>query len=207
MRLTGARAVSTGVDGSCALLSNGPGNGTVQCWGYGLYGELGNGSNSSSGTPVSVSGLTGPAIAVSSGDSHACALLSDGSVQCWGYNADGELGDGTMNNSPVAVTVGGLSGATAIAAGGQFTCAIVANGKVECWGHDRYGELGNGITTSSPTPVPVSGLQGVVALSAGMDHSCAITSDGSLLCWGSNSHGQIGVGTTGIAPTPVAVSW
>ena len=68
---------------------------------------MGNGTNTDSTVPVSVTGLTG-AIAISAGVGHTCALISGGSVQCWGYNSYGELGNGTIDNSNVPVSVSGL---------------------------------------------------------------------------------------------------
>lgn len=137
---------------ACAVLSNG----TVQCWDGGASGALGNGiANEYSTTPVEVSGLTS-AIAVSAGGGAPCALLADGSIQCWGINLEGELGDGTSTGpstcsgypcSPTPVAVSGLTGATSISSGSATACAVLAGGAVQCWGRNSSGELGDGTTT------------------------------------------------------------
>ena len=139
-------------------------------------GEFGNGTTTGSATPVAVSALSG-ATAISIGEYSACALISGGTVECWGVNFNGQLGDGTTtgpqtcaNGNPCSttpITVSGLSGGTAISVGSVSACALLSGGTVECWGSNQYGQLGRG-TTSGPqkclagiacsTPVAVSGL-------------------------------------------------
>jgi alpha-tubulin suppressor-like RCC1 family protein len=149
---TGA-VVSSGDDAhSCAVLTDG----TVQCWGYNYYGQLGNGTKGNlahSAVPVTVSGITSAA-AVSVGDGHTCALLTGGTVQCWGRNDHCELGNGTMVDSSVPVTVTGVANATAVSTGGLHTCALLTDGTIQCWGYNWNGQLGNG-TTGLDVSVPV----------------------------------------------------
>jgi len=207
--LTGATAVSVGDGTACSLFSGG----TVRCWGYNEYGQLGDGTTTNSSTPVAVSGLAG-ATAVSVGDSNGCALLSGGTVQCWGYNAYGQLGVGTIygpdtscyeetcSTTPVAVdepTDGGLTGAeltgaVAVSVGTDVACALMSGGTVECWGYNLSGELGNGTTTNASTPVAVTGLTGATAISVGGNSACALLSGGTVECWGDNSYAELGNG-------------
>ena len=108
--------------------------------------------------PVAVVGLP-RAVALATGYNHSCAILASGGVRCWGWNAAGQLGDGTTTDSATPVAVAGLPLATAIAGGGFHTCASTAAFEVVCWGSNDSGQLGDGTTTSRPTPAaPVAGV-------------------------------------------------
>ena len=127
-----AIAIATGKAHSCAILSGG----TVKCWGSNLNGELGDGTITDRHAPVSVLGLSAAAVAISAGALHTCAVLNNGKIQCWGFNGNGQLGNGTTVrtgvNPPVMVS-NISSGATAIANGDAHSCALVAGG-IQCWG-------------------------------------------------------------------------
>jgi alpha-tubulin suppressor-like RCC1 family protein len=142
---------------------------------------------------------------VTAGVGHTCARVSDGSVRCWGVNADGQLGDGTLNGAELPVPVSGLSNALVVSAGDDHTCAVLSDGSVRCWGLNADGQLGDGTTARRTSPVAVSGLSGVVGLSAGGAHTCALHANGTVSCWGSNSDGQLGDGTVTDRLTPVNV--
>jgi alpha-tubulin suppressor-like RCC1 family protein len=199
--VTTATAVAVGSFHSCALLANG----TVQCWGRNVEGELGNGtSTSGSSTPVPVSNIAN-ATAVAAGHFHSCAVLANGTVQCWGENFYGQLGNGTPVDFSTPVVVGGVTTATAIAAGDYHSCATLANGTVQCWGWNGDGQLGNGTDVASATPVTVSSVVTATAIAAGESHSCATLASGAVQCWGWNGYGQLGNGTTATSATPVTV--
>jgi alpha-tubulin suppressor-like RCC1 family protein len=201
---SGVAAISAGGVHTCALTSTGG----IQCWGSNVFGQLGNGTTTNSTTPVAVTGLSSGVVAIAAGGSHTCALTDTGAVKCWGYNAEGELGNGSKTNSTTPVAVTGLSsGVAAISAGGSHTCALTSAGAVKCWGNNLYGELGNGTNTNSNTPVAVSGLSsGVMAISAGFYHTCAVISGGAVNCWGSNSDGQLSGANHTNFSFPVAVT-
>jgi alpha-tubulin suppressor-like RCC1 family protein len=102
---------------------------------------------------VQVVGISG-AVDISAGWRHACARLGDGTVRCWGQNANGQLGNGTTTQSTVPVQVSGITGAVAVTAGWwHHSCALLGDGTVRCWGANDWGQFGNGTRTSSTTPV------------------------------------------------------
>lgn len=186
-------------------------DGTVWDWGYNYYGNLGNGTTTTTGclcipTPVQVSNLSG-SIGVAEGADQTVALKSDGTVWDWGYNAFGQLGNGTVANSSVPVQVSGLSAATAIASGGDFSMALKSDGTVWAWGYNASGQLGDGNTINSSVPVQVSGLTGVTAIATGVYSAYALKSDGTVWAWGYNQDGELGNGGSGgKSTTPVQVS-
>ena len=207
--MTGAVVVSGGYEHACALL----GDHTMRCWGRNVDGQLGDGTRApldcvpgscGSSTPVRVVGITS-ADAITAGAYHTCALLSDRTVQCWGRNDDGQLGDGTWSSSSTPVRVGGLTGVAAVSGGGYHTCALLGDGTVRCWGRNTEGQLGDGTIAGSLTPVQVVGVTGAVAVSGGYEHTCALLGDGTVHCWGRNAEGQLGDGTRTGSSTPVRV--
>jgi alpha-tubulin suppressor-like RCC1 family protein len=201
LNLTDVTALTAGNQFTCALKLNG----TVACWGGNFGGELGNGTSMESPTPVSVVNLPGVVSSIASGYSHTCALLSGGTLACWGENGSGQLGDGTTVTA-LAPVVPAISGATAVTGGFYDTCVALQDGTAACWGYDQYGELGNDSTSMTPVaPSPVSRASGVTQLSAGQFHTCALTGAGTE-CWGYNGQGQLGNGTNLSSLVPVASS-
>ncbi len=210
---------STSADGSLGLGVSScivTASGTVQCWGSNNYGQLGNGTVTNSGIPVTVMGLSNVK-AVAVGSLHACALTNVGTVWCWGQAAEGQLGNTTtvMTSgaptiySSLPVQVIGLSNIISISTGESFSCALDSSGNVKCWGTNSTGQLGNGTsspTSNSATPVSVSGLTGIISLSSGGAHSCALNNVGIVKCWGYNGYGQLGNGTDVSSSVPVSVS-
>jgi alpha-tubulin suppressor-like RCC1 family protein len=206
---SGVIAIYSGGAHTCALASSD----AVKCWGWNDNGQLGNGSTTDASTPVDVAGLDKGVTAVAMGGRHTCVLTSAGGVKCWGYDREGQLGNGKTTNSLVPVDVLGLaSGVTAIASGmidssyGGHTCALTSQGGVKCWGLNDHGQLGDGSTTNSSAPVDVVGLaSGVSAITVSGDHTCALTTGGVVLCWGNNVNGQLGDGKVQFSDVPLVV--
>jgi alpha-tubulin suppressor-like RCC1 family protein len=202
--VVGVRGITAGEAHTCALLADG----TAECWGSNHYGQLGDGKAtgpwgprpSRSARPVTVTHLSG-ATDIEAGCNHTCALLSNGTVACWGYNLWGQLGDGTTIDSSTPRTVSNSDSVTAIAAGCNHTCALLSSGSVECWGNKNTFDLSGGPRGSS-TPELVPDLTGATDVAAGENDTCALLVDGTVACWGENEHGQLGNGTTNPSSTP-----
>lgn len=193
--------ISAGGLHSCAALSDG----SVRCWGQNDYGQLGDGTMTSSLTPVSVSGVDN-AVEISAAFNQTCALLSDGQISCWGANDAGQLGDGTTAGRLLPTTVVGINNATQVVTGGAHSCALLADGSVKCWGQNLFGELGDGTTQNALLPQEVPGVIDVIEIAAGSVNSCALLASRKVLCWGDNSLGQVGDGTNVDRRTPTEVS-
>ncbi|MFZ2188749.1 MAG: ELWxxDGT repeat protein [Candidatus Moraniibacteriota bacterium] len=216
--IASASQISAGPYHSCAAKSDG----SAYCWGDGSSGKLGNNSSSGSSAPVQVVdvGGTGYLTSVSqvaTGDSHSCALKTDGTVYCWGSNSSGQIGDNTtsIRYTPVQVKgVGGsgfLTGVSSVEAGSFHTCAVKTDNTVFCWGSNGTGQLGDNTTTQRNAPIQVLGVGGagnltsVSRVSAGMAHTCAAKIDGTAYCWGYNLNGRLGDNSTTQRPAPVQV--
>lgn len=145
-------------------------------------------------------------LSISAGGGHTCAVLSDKTIKCWGWNYSGQLGDGTYENSLTPVKVKDIDNAVVVSAGAHHTCSVLSDGVVKCWGYNYSGQLGDGTNDDSNTPVIVKGLQKAIVVSAGSRHSCAVLSDGYVKCWGENSNGKLGDGTYKNSNIPVTVS-
>ena len=181
-------------------------DGTVWAWGNNNSGQLGNGTTNQSSIPVQVSGLSGTFTAVAVGQYHSLALKSDGTVWAWGYNADGEVGNGTTGNKLTPVQVSGLSGVVAIAAGRYHSLAVKSDGTVWAWGSNTNGQLGDGSTTTRTGATQVPGLTGVSKVAGGAYFSIALKSAGTVWAWGYNYYGELGNGNTTEQHSPVQVS-
>jgi alpha-tubulin suppressor-like RCC1 family protein len=206
-----AVAVDAGDYHTCAILDTGD----VRCWGRNASGQLSQGNINDIGdnlgettVPVNL-GAGRTAVAVSAGGNSACAILDNGQLRCWGYNAAGMLLQGNFDNigdnpgeTTVPVNLGGQP-ATAVSVGENHVCAIRSDGQLRCWGASNQGQLGLGQTPSvgddpgetSIGPVPLPAGRTAVAVTAGFQHTCAILDSGELRCWGDNNYGQLGQGT------------
>lgn len=202
---SGVTVITAGSGHTCALTVGGG----VKCWGDNYSGQLGDRTNTRRPIPVDVIGLESGVVAIAAGGSHTCALLNSGGIQCWGYNGEGQLGDGSVTDRNFPVDVMGLgSAASAVVAGSTHTCAMTTGGGVKCWGNNNFGALGDGSTLRRLIPVEVLGLtSGVSAITAGDAHTCARMVNHSVKCWGFNGKGGLGNGviTDRIVTSPVDV--
>jgi len=134
-------AIALGSIHTCVIMDDG----SVKCWGYNTYGQLGDGTTVPHSSPAAVVDLGGTAVTITADGQHTCVLLAFEMAQCWGRSGYGQLGDGfkTNRNSPVDVLMGGP--AMAIAAGAMHTCGLMADGSAKCWGYPYQGQVGDGV--------------------------------------------------------------
>lgn len=202
----------------------------VLCWGTNDAGQLGDGSDThfdcGGGTslrdcslvavPVSIDGALVADLAL--GHNHVCALMTDGTVQCWGENIVGQLGTGDTATRNMPTEVPGLTGVTALSTGMSTTCALLDDGTVRCWGRSNVGQVGDGevshiagvcggatVVDCQWSPVEVVGIDDATAVAVGGDHACALRAGGAVSCWGNNDRFQLGDGTRTIRYAPVPV--
>ncbi|MBI2061664.1 MAG: hypothetical protein HYT87_18140 [Nitrospirae bacterium] len=189
-------SVSAGGTHTCAVFADR----TVRCWGWNLYGQLGDGTTAERSGAVQVSGVD-DAVAVDAGDLHTCALTASGTVKCWGDIPSGRLPPGTAPGKVRTV----LDGVQSISGGFTHVCAVLTNRSMKCWGANESGEVGDGSQVFQAAPVPVVLEYPVSTVAVGLAHTCALTQSGQVMCWGNNQVGQLGDGTTINRMTPVPV--
>ena len=195
-------SITTSSSHVCALRE---GSGEAVCWGGNGQGQVGNGSpNAIVEVPVAVApGVSFRMLSVGLGFS--CGIVTDETVRCWGGNAYGQLGDGTLRPSSMPVAVPLLRGARWIGAGDSHTCVALTAGPPQCWGRNEWGQLGTGTDDVVTTPSVVPGLSGAVSLAVSEQHACANTSAMTTVCWGRNANGQLGDGTRTGRTSPIAL--
>lgn len=212
---SGRRAVElTGGNASiCATLENGD----LKCWGDNSHGQLGQGDNS--GHKIFIGDEAGEmgddlhavnlgagrkAIQVAMGSNHTCALLDDGSAKCWGWNGNGQLGLGDLDDRHIPdgkVEFGSALEAVELAAMMESTCARLNDGSLGCWGKNELGigQLGLEDTIQRPAPDGAVNLgtgQRARKLSALQHGICVQLVSGGIKCWGENNSGALGQGDT-----------
>lgn len=171
----------------CAALSTGD----VECFGEPSVTEL-----------AGVHTTDAASVHVCAGEGHVCALQDDQTVQCWGLNTFGQVGNGESGDPELFPRdVSSLTSVSHLACGKSHSCAALDDGTVWCWGANLAGQLGDGTTEVKLTPVQVTslGTADVVQVAAGRAHTCARTSAGAVSCWGENDRGQLGNADPGIA--------
>lgn len=177
--LSHVKSVSLGGFHGCALIDDG----SVRCWGANYFGQLGDGSEVPSDTPVraEISGVT----AIATGTHHTCAIAGD-SVLCWGADMVGQLGEASTGehlSTPTVIPT--IARAESIAAGGDHTC-VKLRGRTapRCWGYNDVGQVSPGKPYIVRPPTIPAGVDDVISVASGAMRSCAIKTDGSLYCWG-----------------------
>jgi hypothetical protein len=193
--------VETGSEHACALLSSG----RVSCWGRNTSGQLGNNATVQSSVPVSVLGIGGdnvPALDISLGRSHSCALLADGRVACWGEGSSYQFGNNATTDKRIPFVISGVSNVTALDAGGDRTCAIIDQANVKCWGAWRAGIYG---MTYNKNAEVIASLNSSKLISVGSNHICGVLSDGSVRCETAYESGS-GSGVISGISSPIEIS-
>jgi len=192
--LTGAVSISVGQTHSCAVTSSG----AVFCWGDGVNGALGTGSMDDAFGAVEVTALASTAVQVAAGQANTCAVLMDGTIQCWGQGTNGVLGDGTMALRSVPGAVSGIDNAVNVDVGVDSACAVLSTGRVKCWGGNGFRKLGQdspAASSSVPLEIRSDWISTAQQVEVGQNHACARTSTRTLVCWGSSADGRLGRST------------
>jgi len=216
LRGTGTVPVLVAANGNftCSRLSTGQ----LKCWGQNNYGQLGLGDVESRLTPaqsgVVALGANRYPVQIAAGHFHACAVLDNGALKCWGMNLYGEIGLGRaeraigdlsneMGDNLASVNLGNNSGIRQLALGYAHSCALFNDGNMKCWGDNSEGQLGLGDayprglnTDDMGTSLPAVDLGGRSAtqITAHTSHTCARLDNGAVKCWGNNFFGQLGLG-------------
>jgi alpha-tubulin suppressor-like RCC1 family protein len=195
-----ATAIAAGDDFSCALLTDG----RVFCWGGGARGQLGSGDVISRAAPGSPVALPRKARAIVTGSSHACAVLENQTLACWGANDAGQLGVGDTQDRPRPALVAlGSNRVLAVATRVDSTCVLLDDHGVTCWGRNARGQLGAGdaMDRDAPPPAPIDLGSGRKAssLAVGGAFACAVLDTKQAKCWGDNQTNQLGAPLRGPA--------
>ncbi len=196
---------------TCGVTSDG----SAKCWGRNDSAAVGDGTTADKLVPTQVQTLTSDVQQIATGKNHACAVISDGTVKCWGTNNVGQLGNGLIGNgtsssfkygAPTPATQFGTNNRM-VSTGDSVTCVLKNSGGVLCVGANTYGQLGNNSLTNSVTAVTPVGLStGVASISVGTNTTCAAMTDGTAKCWGTNRFGQVGDATNVNKQVPTTVS-
>jgi alpha-tubulin suppressor-like RCC1 family protein len=204
-----ATAIASGNHHTCALRAGG----AVWCWGNNDDGQVGDNTTNDRDVAHATQVVGGAALTAMAGlalaDDQSCALDGSGGAWCWGFNGDGELGDGTVVSrsqaARVLVAAGGapFTGIAEVTMGSRGqTCLRTASNQIWCWGANPDGQVGNNTTTAQSVPVQI--VDGI-SVSAGRSQTCAVEPDGSVWCWGPPDKSRLGPGVGGDQLTPNAV--
>jgi alpha-tubulin suppressor-like RCC1 family protein len=198
--LPAIKEIRAGNNFTCALSTAG----AAFCWGSNSFGQLGDGTTSSTGRAAATAVNGGHVfLKISVGYQHACGVTAS-AVLCWGENTDGQLGDGTTTSRLVPTPVSSTQSFTSVVAGEDHSCALTSTGSAWCWGSNDFGALGDQSVADSPVPVQVVGGLSFASIAA-WSHTCAVTTDARGFCWGRNSQGQVGTGSTESRTVPTRI--
>jgi alpha-tubulin suppressor-like RCC1 family protein len=204
----GYSRVSVGRVNACAYYDS-YGYRTAECWGNNSYGQLGFDPAIAIQLPFTVGSGTGTDVSnVSTGGDYTCVDQGNTTVQCFGSNLWGRLGNGNFQSTYIPQTVGGAMQLRGVTTAENHACALSPSGAAFCWGNGYHGQLGNSVQAVSSTPVPVAMPYNTmfIAIAAGQRHTCAIgvpirirvvvgtSIPQTVYCWGDNSFGQLGRG-------------
>jgi len=204
VRLSGSQfwvQVSAGHDHSCGRTNDGQ----VWCWGDNITGHLGSGDTFNKSFQPVRAASSESFTAVVAGYYQSCALAASGRIYCWGWNGEGQIGDGSIEDRFTPVPVAGDQTFRTLGGGDAFMCGITTGGSTWCWGSNRSGELGDPAIASQPNPVRVQGLPeltrvygagGAFTLPSASPYACGLTSSGEAWCWGGAIRGGLWEGPT-----------
>jgi len=182
---------------------------SLWCWGSNIYGQVGSDTvsrNGSESRPLQIGAETSWK-SVSAGSYHSCAIKTNKTLWCWGYNANGQIGlgySGLPEGAPLQV--GTAKTWSQVSAGGYHTCAKKTDKTLWCWGGNNYGQLGDGSTVAKNKPARITKATNWASVSTGTFHSCAKKTDKTLWCWGLNGNGQLGDGSALDKKKPVRIT-
>ena len=189
---------------------------SLLCWGYNANGRLGLGNTTDQYSPVAVTfpnDGTVEKVAESGGFvSHNCAIMTNGSLYCWGKNSNGELGinSTTDQTTPQLVNLGSGVKAVDVSVGDDFTCAVTDAGALMCWGTNGNGRLGIGSTSSTSHLTPQNANlptnRKAVDVTLGRHFGYALLDNGEFVSWGNNHVGYLGTGNTTTMYSPTVIS-
>jgi alpha-tubulin suppressor-like RCC1 family protein len=201
---SGASAIIAGQRHACAVVS-----GAIWCWGRNQHGQVGDNTIADKLVPTAVVGSPANPVELAAGPRHTCARTNTGAMWCWGSNANGQLGDGTLVDHIVPGPVSAsLTAVSDIAAGGSTTCAVVSSTQaIKCWGANSVGQVGDGTQIDRTLPVVIRGGSTYASVTLGNSHACAKLTAGGVRCWGGNDWGQLGDRTAARFPEAERISF
>lgn len=203
------RVLDVGGAHACGIRAEG----SLWCWGRNFDGEVGTGGGTQDIDVPARVGEDTDWVSVGLGGSHSCAIKSNGTLWCWGYNGFAQIGNGVdpATTPPLQlyerrpVQIGTDDDWSFVTGGSYYSCGIRTDHSLWCWGDNAEGQLGVVTSPVVVTPMQIGTRTDWQWIGAGLSHACGLTSDGALSCWGRNVEGQLGDGTDTTSSGPVTV--